>query len=134
MRRVEYLVSILVVVIGQSFECSAVADTFGSGVNKYAIEFVTIGDPGNPPDTTDRPVTDGAVPYRYRIGKYEISEQMIDKANAASVAAGTPLNITHDGRGANMPAMRKKGSELFLTRLIVSAGRAGGWSGPALVA
>jgi formylglycine-generating enzyme required for sulfatase activity len=80
------------------------ADTFGTGANTFQIDFVTIGSPGNPPDTTDRPVTDGAVPYRYRIGKYEVSEQMIDKANAESAAAGIPLNITHDGRGANMPA------------------------------
>ena len=26
----------------------AVADTFGSGANAFEIEFVTIGDPGNP--------------------------------------------------------------------------------------
>jgi formylglycine-generating enzyme required for sulfatase activity len=103
MRRVDYLVSILVVVVGQAFACSGAADTFGSGANAFEIEFVTIGNPGNPPDTTDRPVTDGAVPYRYRIGKYEISEEMIDKANAESTAGGGPLNITHDGRGANMP-------------------------------
>jgi formylglycine-generating enzyme required for sulfatase activity len=83
---------------------TAAADTFGSGADSFEIDFVTIGNPGNPPDTTDRPVTDGAVPYRYRIGKYEVSEQMIDNANAASAAAGAPLNITHDGRGANMPA------------------------------
>ena len=58
----------------------AYADTFGSGANSFAIEFVTIGQPGNPPDDSPNPA--GAVPYTYRIGKYEISEQMIDKANA----------------------------------------------------
>jgi formylglycine-generating enzyme required for sulfatase activity len=86
------------------FVAPTLADTFGSGAETFEIEFVKIGSPGNPPDTTDRPVTDGAVPYRYRIGKYEISEQMIDKANAESAAAGRPLNIAHDGRGADMPA------------------------------
>jgi formylglycine-generating enzyme len=75
------------------------ADIFGSGANSFQIEFVTIGNPGNPPDTTDRPVTDGAVPYRYRIGKYEISEQMIGKANALG-----GLGITMDSRGPDFPA------------------------------
>jgi formylglycine-generating enzyme required for sulfatase activity len=78
---------------------SSIADTFGSGANSFEIEFVTIGNPGNPPDTTDRPVTDGAVPYIYRIGKYEISEQMIDKANTLG-----GLGITTDTRGPEKPA------------------------------
>lgn len=82
----------------------AVADTFGVEANSFEIEFVLIGNRGNPPDTTDRPVTDGAVPYNYRMGKYEISEQMIDKANAAAAASGSPLNITHDVRGPDKPA------------------------------
>jgi formylglycine-generating enzyme required for sulfatase activity len=80
------------------------ADTFGSGANTFQIDFVRIGNPGNAPDTTDRPVMDGAVPYHYRIGRYEISEQIVDKANAESALAGAPLNITHDGRGVDMPA------------------------------
>ncbi len=75
------------------------ADTFGSGANSFEIEFVTIGDPGNPPDTTGDPNPAGAVPYEYRIGKYEISEAMIDKANALG-----GLSLTHDGRGPNKPA------------------------------
>ena len=39
------------------------------------------------------------MPYAYRIGKYEISEQMIDKANALG-----GLGITKDMRGADKPA------------------------------
>ncbi|MCI0332092.1 MAG: hypothetical protein L0228_02555, partial [Planctomycetes bacterium] len=58
----------------------AYADTFGSGANSFEIQFVQIGSPGNPPDANPNPA--GAVPYRYRIGRYEISEQMIDNANA----------------------------------------------------
>src|SRR5690349_13624949 len=50
------------------------ADVFGSGANSFQIDFVTIGSPGNPPDANPNPA--GAVPYEYRIGKYEISEQM----------------------------------------------------------
>jgi hypothetical protein len=73
------------------------ADTFGSGANSFEIEFVTIGHPGNPPDANPNPA--GAVPYKYRIGKYEVSEQMVDKANALGL-----LGITKDTRGPDMPA------------------------------
>lgn len=53
----------------------AAADTFGFDCEgtEFEIEFVTIGDPGNPPDTTDNPNPAGSVNYVYRIGKYEIS-------------------------------------------------------------
>jgi hypothetical protein len=39
------------------------ADTFGTGDNSFDIEFVTIGDPGNPPDTTGIPNPAGSVDY-----------------------------------------------------------------------
>jgi formylglycine-generating enzyme required for sulfatase activity len=80
--------------------CAAVAhaDTFGSGANTFDIEFVTIGDPFNPPDTTGDPDFAGSVSYTYRIGKYEISEQMIDKANALG-----GLGITKDPEGLSGP-------------------------------
>jgi hypothetical protein len=73
------------------------ADTFGSGSNAFDIAFVTIGNPGNPPDANPNPA--GAVAYSYRIGKYEISEQVIDKANALGA-----LGITKDARGPDYPA------------------------------
>jgi formylglycine-generating enzyme required for sulfatase activity len=73
------------------------ADTFGSGANTFEIDFVSIGNAGNPPDENPNPA--GAVPYSYRIGKYEISEQMIDKANALG-----GLGITKDTRGPDKPA------------------------------
>ena len=37
------------------------ADTFGSGVNTFGIEFVTIGNPGNTADTTGSPNPAGSV-------------------------------------------------------------------------
>ena len=60
----------------------AAADTFGSGDDAFEIEFVTIGDPGNPADTTGDPNPAGSVDYVYRIGKHEISRDMVDKAAA----------------------------------------------------
>jgi sulfatase modifying factor 1 len=83
----------------QSLNSTSIADTFGSGANSFEIEFVTIGNPGNSADTTGRPDPAGSVPYSYRIGKYEVSEQMIDKANALG-----GLGITKDARGPDKPA------------------------------
>ena len=96
-----YLAFLLVGVLVVVFSSTAYADSFGSGDNLFDIEFVTIGDPGNAPDTTGVPNPAGAVAYTYRMGKYEISEQMIDKANALG-----GLGITKDTRGPDKPATR----------------------------
>lgn len=80
------------------------ADTFGSGEFEFEIPFVTIGSPGNAPDTTGAPNPAGAVAYTYRIGKYEVPEEAIRKANALSELAGDPLNISLDERGPQKPA------------------------------
>jgi len=78
---------------------SAYADTFGSGLNTFDIEFVNIGNPGNADDTTGDPNPAGKVDYTYRMGQFEISEDMINKANTLG-----GLGLTHDNRGANKPA------------------------------
>jgi len=77
----------------------AQTDSFGSGANAFSIDFVTIGNPGNADDTTGSPNPAGRVDTSYRIGQFEISEDMINNAN---VLGG--LGITHDNRGANSPA------------------------------
>jgi len=91
------------------------ADTFGSGTNTFDIEFVpipSVGEyvvqtrqgpitfPGNRPDRSGAPNPAGAVAYDYRIGKFEISEQMIDAASALD----DDLRITHTERGPEKPA------------------------------
>jgi sulfatase modifying factor 1 len=95
------------------------ADTFGSGANSFDIDFVTVGNPGNPADANPNPA--GAVPYVYRIGKYEISEQMIDKANALG-----GLGITKDTRGPDYPATSASWYEAakFVNWLNTSTGNA----------
>jgi len=100
----------------------ALADTFGSGANTFDIEFVGIGDPNNAADTTGNPsppYPTGSVPYAYRIGKFEISEQMIDKANAEGA-----LGITRDIRSADKPATRVNWNEAarFVNWLNTSTG------------
>jgi sulfatase modifying factor 1 len=93
------IVWLLALTLVSALHRSACADSIGSGVNSFSIDFVTIGNPGNPADTTGNPNPAGSVPYSYRIGKYEISEQMIEKANLLG-----GLGITKDARGSDKPA------------------------------
>ena len=60
---------------------TAAADEFGSGANSFEIEFVTIGNPGNPFDMIFNPNPPGSVDYSFRMGKFEISRDMVTKAN-----------------------------------------------------
>ena len=70
------------------------------------VELVTIGDAGNVADTT----TYGAVPYEYRISKYEISEGDIATYNADPVNS-TRLIVT-SSRGTNKPATNISRNEM----------------------
>jgi formylglycine-generating enzyme required for sulfatase activity len=72
---------------------------FGSGLNTFDIEFVDIDNAGNAPDVTGNPNPAGSVAKAFRMGKYEISEDMINKANAEG-----GLLLTKDARGADKPA------------------------------
>lgn len=83
---------------------AASADWFGTGDNRFEIPFVTIGSPGNAADTTGAPNPAGRVDYTYRIGKYEVPEEAVRKANAQSTLDGAPLGITLDNRGPQKPA------------------------------
>jgi len=82
----------------------AVNVTFGTTGTEFSIEFVEIGDAGNVADPNDGASATpgvqnlGAVSYDYWIGKYEISEDMINKANTLG-----SLGITHNGRGVDKP-------------------------------
>lgn len=83
--------------------CSAqtLTQTFGSGANAFSMDFVTIGNPNNAPDTTGY----GSVAYTYNLGKYEVSRDMIDKANAAGSLGITLQDMTsYGGNGINKPA------------------------------
>jgi hypothetical protein len=81
------------------------ADTFGSGANTFNIDFVNIGNPGNAADTTGSPNPAGAVPYTYNMGKFDVSRDMITKANTLG-SLGVPLaDLTSiGGNGVNRPA------------------------------
>jgi hypothetical protein len=66
-----------------SAQAQSLLQTFGNGANQFSMDFVTIGNPGNAADTSGDPNPAGRVNYVYNIGKYEVSRDMIEKANAA---------------------------------------------------
>ena len=74
---------------------SAQADMFGTSGNEFTIDFVNIGNAGNAADTTGY----GAVPYAYRVGTYEITQDAIDKATASGMS-----NVTAGAWTGNQPA------------------------------
>ena len=88
-----------------SAQAQTITQTFGSGANAFSMDFVTIGNPGNTADTTGSPNPAGAVGYVYNIGKYEVSRDMIDKANAAGSLGITLSDMSiYGGNGVNRPA------------------------------
>jgi len=99
MKTTNLFATLLVALAANIFSAPAWGDTFGSGLNTFNIDFVNIGNPGNAADTTGDPNPAGKVDYFYRIGTYEISEDMITKANTLG-----GLGITKDARGADKPA------------------------------
>ena len=79
------------------------ADTFGTTGNEFTIDFVNIGNAGNADDAGagggiySSPY--GGVPYTYRMGTYEISQDAITKATAGGLA-----NVTAGAWSGSQPA------------------------------
>ena len=90
-----FVVAALFAAIAIITQPSAQADTFGTSGNEFTIDFVDIGNAGNAADTT----TYGAVPYVYRAGKYEITQDAITKATASGMA-----DVTAGAWTGNQPA------------------------------
>jgi len=97
--RLSIAAGVLATVASMAAPSEAGIVTFGSGGNTFNMEFVTIGNAGNAPDTTGAPNPAGAVGYEYGLGKFEVSEEMIEKFNASQ-----SLQITKDTRGTAKPA------------------------------
>ena len=89
------IVAVLFAALTLIIQPSVQADTFGTSGNEFTIDFVNIGNTGNTADTTSY----GAVPYEYRAGTYEISQNAIDKATARGMA-----NVTAGPWIGNQPA------------------------------
>jgi hypothetical protein len=104
------------------------ADSFGSGVNTFAMDFVDIGDAGNANDGLSGDTAFGGVSYNYRMGVNEVSRSMIDAYNTNS---GGPTLTMSDmtslgGNGANRPATGVSWNEAarFVNWLNISTGHA----------
>ena len=101
----QILLLTLLVLGCQSASAQSLLQTFGSGANQFTMEFVTIGNPNNAADTTGSPNPAGSVAYTYSLGKYEVSRDMITKANAAGSLGITMLDMRDlGGNGVNKPA------------------------------
>ena len=97
--------TLLTTVFVVSSHAQTITQTFGSGANAFSMDFVTIGNPGNAADTTGSPNPAGAVAYAYNIGKYEVSRDMITKANTAGGLGITLYDMSiYGGNGVNRPA------------------------------
>ena len=69
------------------------------------MDFVTIGNPNNAADTTGSPNPAGSVAYTYNLGKYEVSRDMVTKANTAGSLGITLADMSsYGGNGVNKPA------------------------------
>jgi formylglycine-generating enzyme required for sulfatase activity len=89
----------------QGASAQLVTETFGSGANAFTMDFVTIGNPGNAADTTGSPNPVGSVAYTYNLGKYEVSRDMINKANTAGSLGITLQDMAnYGGNGLLKPA------------------------------
>jgi formylglycine-generating enzyme required for sulfatase activity len=69
-----------------SAQGQTITETFGTGANSFSMDFVAIGNPNNPSDLNGF----GSVSAAYRIGKYEISREFIEKANTEA-GLGLPV-------------------------------------------
>ena len=78
----------------------ALGGTVGSGSDRIKIELVTVGNPGNPPDTEvmypDRTTGYGSVPYAFHMGKYEVTNaQYVKFLNAVDPTGTNTLGLYH---------------------------------------
>jgi formylglycine-generating enzyme required for sulfatase activity len=117
-------VALALIVAGTAYAPSfAGVVSFGSGGNTFNMEFVTIGNAGNAADTTGSPNPAGAVGYEYGLGKFEVSEDMIDKYNS-NFGTANSLVITKTTLSPNKPATNVSWNEAarFVNWLNTSTG------------
>jgi len=92
-----------------SFAQTITTQTFGTGANAFTMDFVTIGNPGNGPDTFPDQLQRGRVDYIYNLAKYEVSRNMINKFNASfPLQSPSPITMADmsyfNANGPNRPA------------------------------
>ena len=91
-----------------SAKSQTITEIFGSDSNSFSIDFVLIQNTNNSPmtgvDGFGSPFSAGAVSYLYCIGKYEISREIISKANLAGELGIGFLSAGSGGTTSNKPA------------------------------
>ena len=110
------LAAVLLTAFTLNIQPAAQADTFGTSGNEFTIDFVSVGNTSNLADTTGY----GAVPYEYRVGKYEITQDAITKATASGMA-----NVTAGAWTGSQPAAKISWYEAaaFVNWLNTSSGK-----------
>jgi len=102
---------------------SAQADVFNMPSGQTSLQFVTVGNPGNAPDTTvmnDGTTGYGSVPYVYQMGKYDVTTAQYTAFLNAVAAAGDPYGLYY-------PKMAVVGGSAFGCG-IVQGGAAGSYT------
>ncbi len=88
-----------------SFVASTGEVQFGSGDNRFNLDFGRIDDVYNFADTSGSPNPAGSVGYSYQMSRYEISRAMINKANASADLGITLYDMSQNGgNGDDLPA------------------------------
>lgn len=96
----------------------------GAGGNTFQIAFSPIGNTGNQANTTQYG-TFGSVGYVYGIGTYEVTRDMVNKANLTARLGVTMLDMSSStGNGTNKPATGLSWQEIatFVNYLNTSRG------------
>jgi len=96
------LINLSAVLMGQAQSLSS--ETFGSGSSSFTMDFVSIGNPNNPGTAAYNPIS-GSVGYTYRMGKYEVSRDMVTKANLLGALGLTMSDMgSYGGNDGDQPA------------------------------
>jgi hypothetical protein len=75
---------------------TARANVFSMASGQTSLEFVTVGNPGNAPDTRYNGISVGSVDYVYQVGKYEVTAgQFTEFLNAVAKADPNGLYNTY---------------------------------------
>ena len=122
---IKLLIITLLSLVYHNASAQLVTESFGSGVNAFTMDFVTIGNPNNAADTTGAPNPAGSVAYTYNLGKYEVSRDMINKVNSEANLGITMFDMSsYGGNGVNRPASGVSwfGSAKFVNYMNTSSG------------
>jgi len=104
MARALAVLGVIMMIPGFSIS-QVITESFGSGVNQFSIEFVEVKYANNSSYINSSPNPVGSVAYNYNMGKYEISRDIIQKANNAGTLAITLQDMSaYGGNSISRPA------------------------------